>query len=340
MVTSPDGQSYVGQTKMSLKDRWDSHISCAFGNADGGCRLLNESIRDYGPENFEVDVLMSVPDKELLVREQECIKMYGTLYPLGLNFPPGDHAKNHCKLNDPVLPKYINVIRGNDMRIDGYLVVGHPSQEGAEMRFEGLTPRDQLKSAVSYLKELYGERVVCERECLAKFDDGYCVDYPGKPMRFFVTTELSEEENLWNACEYLDYCETTDPITDESLYIVPRTHGYYVKYGAYKDRRFFVDRHRSMDEKYEQAVRYLNELKHKKESAEDRYITKIPSGYRVDYGGRTYYYTCYTSKYNTMKERYSQAVAFLNTMLESGAAPTSVSSVESSNFVSRGSPAT
>jgi len=70
-ITSPSGKKYVGQCVKKLSNgknwghinRWKDHIRDS--NGRDCCRLLNLSIRKYGPENFKIELLIECKIEEL-----------------------------------------------------------------------------------------------------------------------------------------------------------------------------------------------------------------------------------------------------------------------------------
>lgn len=66
---------YVGKTVHSLESRWNAHIKTAFKGAPWP---LSKAIRKYGPENFALCILMTVPEDQLNVSERFCISIFGS----------------------------------------------------------------------------------------------------------------------------------------------------------------------------------------------------------------------------------------------------------------------
>jgi hypothetical protein len=62
-ITSPSGKKYIGQAVKKLKNekpwgymnRWKDHIRDSYNK--NCCRLLNNSIRKYGHENFQIELI-------------------------------------------------------------------------------------------------------------------------------------------------------------------------------------------------------------------------------------------------------------------------------------------
>lgn len=71
--TSPSGKSYIGQTIQSLSDRAGHN-----GKNYAGCPLFYRAIEKYGFENFEVEILATVPEEQLDQAEIKYIEIFDT----------------------------------------------------------------------------------------------------------------------------------------------------------------------------------------------------------------------------------------------------------------------
>jgi group I intron endonuclease len=87
------GKVYVGQTVMSLPERWGGHVRFA---AKGSTAHLSCAIRLHGSDAFWFQVLESVPDAALNEREQFWIARYNANDPaVGYNMSiGGDGGRN------------------------------------------------------------------------------------------------------------------------------------------------------------------------------------------------------------------------------------------------------
>jgi len=83
-ITSPSGKSYVGQTRLSLKQRMASHFS-----KKNGCTVLKNAIKKYGRDQMKIEIIWKGPVDNL--NEKECffIKQNNTLVPNGYNLMTG-----------------------------------------------------------------------------------------------------------------------------------------------------------------------------------------------------------------------------------------------------------
>jgi len=64
MIVGPTGKYYIGQTRLPLTIRWQTHVSRALGTAKNQCKHLASAIRKYGPAEFVIQALMIVETKE------------------------------------------------------------------------------------------------------------------------------------------------------------------------------------------------------------------------------------------------------------------------------------
>lgn len=90
ITSKTSGKSYIGQTKHTAHKRWLKHVQKAVSNTDKQqCWALNNAIRLYGADNFEVETLVECPLEELNDREVALIAEYKTLSPDGYNLSKG-----------------------------------------------------------------------------------------------------------------------------------------------------------------------------------------------------------------------------------------------------------
>lgn len=89
---------YVGQAccytgkenkKWGSKNRWKSHIREAYSDKKDHCQLLNQAIRKYDVDNFELKVLGKYHLTKLNEMEPYFIKEYNSLVPNGYNLNEG-----------------------------------------------------------------------------------------------------------------------------------------------------------------------------------------------------------------------------------------------------------
>ena len=98
LVNKTNGKKYVGQAqkyvtvnniKWGTEGRWGSHIREAINGSKDHCILLNQAIRKYGKENFEVIKLCDCLLIEMNALEQEYIDKERSRVPYGYNLRDG-----------------------------------------------------------------------------------------------------------------------------------------------------------------------------------------------------------------------------------------------------------
>jgi hypothetical protein len=101
IINTTTNKQYIGQTVSHRKNhnkyrpfgyegRFKDHISEAICNTKKKqCNYLNNSIRQYGKEVFNVELITTCNKEELDTLEELYIKQYNTLYPNGYNLTKG-----------------------------------------------------------------------------------------------------------------------------------------------------------------------------------------------------------------------------------------------------------
>lgn len=93
-----NGKCYVGQAakyvsknnkKWGTNGRWKSHTREAFGDCRDHCLLLNQALRKYGVEAFEVSTLCECFLEEMNDYEKKYMEEYNSLVPNGYNLREG-----------------------------------------------------------------------------------------------------------------------------------------------------------------------------------------------------------------------------------------------------------
>lgn len=98
ITNNVNSKIYIGQTKMSIEERYASHIRCSRTKNGDNC-LLYLAMRKYGVKNFSVSLVEcvreeSVDDLQKRLNELEVfyIKDFNSLKPNGYNMTPGGNA--------------------------------------------------------------------------------------------------------------------------------------------------------------------------------------------------------------------------------------------------------
>ena len=104
ILNKTNGKKYIGQAtcftgnnnnKWGTLGRWKSHIREAIKNNEDHCVLLNNAIRKYGVDNFEVLTLIKCHLNDLNQYEINFIDKHNSLVPNGYNLKTGgDNGKD------------------------------------------------------------------------------------------------------------------------------------------------------------------------------------------------------------------------------------------------------
>ena len=187
-ITSPSGKKYIGQAVKILKNgrnwgyinRWKDHIRDSKNN--DYCRLLNNSIRKYGADNFKVELIRECFINELDDYEKYYILEHNTVSPNGYNLTLGGRSciqteetqelkrlsmlgKNKGKIypkrirkrdEDNNLPKYIRHYVDSSGK-EGYRVSSHPILKNKSFLTKSITMEEKLQLAINYLNTVNAE---------------------------------------------------------------------------------------------------------------------------------------------------------------------------------------
>lgn len=194
-----NGKAYIGQASKFVsknnnswgtEGRWKSHIRDAMSTKKDHCLLLNQAIRKYSPENFNITKLCDCNLDEMNEIETDYIQIYNTLIPSGYNLSMGGSngkdseetrikksnarlGKKHSeetrlkiskgqlgnrRTTNSSLPKYIGEYK-KDGIVSGYTVksfpIGIEKKEYISKTFvNSKNPQESFKLAIAYLEEL------------------------------------------------------------------------------------------------------------------------------------------------------------------------------------------
>lgn len=104
LTNKETGKNYVGQAKCftgknnnrwGTIGRWKSHIREAFTPNQDHCTLLNNAIRKYGPDNFEVKTLIKCNVNDLDENEIKFVQQYNCITPNGYNLKFGGYSSKN-----------------------------------------------------------------------------------------------------------------------------------------------------------------------------------------------------------------------------------------------------
>ena len=183
-LTSPSGKKYIGQCckylssgkKWGYLSRWKDHIRDS--NTKNYCRLLNNAILKYSPENFLLEVIKECNIEELNYYEEYYINIYSTLTPNGYNLTTGGSicrqseetkklkqqsmiGKNKGRIlekrkrnreEDNKLPKYLRYYIDSSGK-EGYRITHHPSLKDRSFLGKQISLEEKLQLALNYLEQ-------------------------------------------------------------------------------------------------------------------------------------------------------------------------------------------
>lgn len=206
-ITSPSGKRYIGQTERHYEKRFREH--CALSNC---CILLENAIRKYGKDNMKFEVLLMINNECLDDYEIKFIQFYNTLEPAGYNIRTGGDKAKHsdaskqrmreAKLGDK------NHNFGKPRTAETKVAISN-AKSGEKHHFynKELSVEHKLALSKAHKKShvdlpMY---IVYVKERPAHYiSSGYSVvNHPVLKNKYFTSKNLSDEEKLTKAYEYL-----------------------------------------------------------------------------------------------------------------------------------------
>jgi len=185
-LTSPSNKKYVGQCvkllsnskKWGYLNRWKQHIRDTTNGKDN-CRLLNNAIRKYNPENFTIELIIECEIEDLDYYENFYIEQLNTMTPNGYNLISGKTlsrqsnetkelrrksmiGKNLGKVldkrerrrpEDLNLPKYLRYYRDSTGK-EGYRISHHPILKERSFLSKNISMEEKLQLAIKYLNSI------------------------------------------------------------------------------------------------------------------------------------------------------------------------------------------
>lgn len=94
-AVSPSGKRYIGQTTRGIQQRWQEHIHDALDPKKDRCKALNNAIRKYGGEAFQVFQLVCCLPWLLDEYEEAMISQHRCIVPHGYNIKLGGSSGRH-----------------------------------------------------------------------------------------------------------------------------------------------------------------------------------------------------------------------------------------------------
>ena len=260
---------YTKNTRVyNLIDRWNLHVTKAFGKTKGGSTLLHEAIKDKGYEKFKIYELVRCKPELIDMLEYIYINKLNTVHPNGYNLLSNKGhnqitkqkmslaqkgiPKNYIKLdkntyNDIILPpgiEYFTDGKGNF----GYRArkISNEKSERRSFLSKNLTMEEKLELAVAY------------RAGTKNFAPNFTCGH-----------NRTNEKSL-GLPQYMKYCKST---TSEGYRVTFRPllrtrsleskafYGTPIKKGKGFMEKTFTSKKFSLEEKHGQATQFLDECK-------------------------------------------------------------------------------
>ena len=149
-----NGKQYVGKTKQDIHERLKQH---KWSNYD---TLLHLAIKEHGIENFTVELLEVVADKESIQKEKEYTIAYNTLFPNGYNQMIGQSLSGgNNKMKGKHLPetwrKNCSRVGETNGRASIYKLIWKDTKEEIILRTR-LELKEYLQCSLSVIKKWMG----------------------------------------------------------------------------------------------------------------------------------------------------------------------------------------
>ena len=218
-----NGKCYIGQAmcftgsnnvRWGTLGRWKSHIREATKSNQDHCVLLNNAIRKYGEDNFEVSTLMKCHNSELDEYEIKFIEEYNCVSPNGYNLKKGGYSS---KNNEETILK---------------MKASHSGKEHSEKTKEKIG-KSQIGNRRTEKKRLHEEDNILPKYICANRKDkiitGYSIrcfpigikekEYL-KDKLFSISKYGSKEKTLESAIQYLSKLKEEYKYIEEEVIIV------------------------------------------------------------------------------------------------------------------------
>ena len=218
-ITSSSGKSYIGQTIMidskgKSRDhmtRFEEHCKEAYNN-QSGCVILNNAIRKYPKDSFQVEKITICHVHILDMYETFCIKFYNTLEPNGYNVREGGSNGRHSLLSRKRMS--LSKMGNNNHNF------GKPrstktkkaisdAKHGKKHHFYGKNLTQVHKKALSNVRKKYDKSLPMYM-CYVKArpthycSEGYAIcNHPNGKRKYFTSSKLTLEQKYNLAFKYL-----------------------------------------------------------------------------------------------------------------------------------------
>lgn len=142
------GKSYVGQTRRTLRARFNTH-KAVIGKSNA-CKALSDAMSKHGPENFSIELLREcTSQQDMDFWETKFIEDLGTFSPGGYNLTRGGAGKSGYKHSPESIERTVAAHRGKPLsdahkaKVSASLIGNH--------RALGMKHTDETKQRISDL---------------------------------------------------------------------------------------------------------------------------------------------------------------------------------------------
>lgn len=244
-LTSPSGKSYIGKTKRTFAYRIKRHLQRAKADDEKPqCKALNAALRQYGFDNFKVEILVECNESQLNYYEIKFIEAYNTLAPNGYNLTTGGEGREgphreeskdkmseaRRKYRNYTLPRNVVEINHDDgerhehgfrVILDKTYTFISSSMTMDEKFQEAIECYETIKSGGSYehsgkFKRHKDDEFVIPQGIVRRGDNGFALNKKGYPRKTFDFVGKTRRENLILALKH--YVDTVEYEGDEKNY--------------------------------------------------------------------------------------------------------------------------
>ncbi len=292
-LRAPNGSEYIGQTITPMPKRLSLHKQAAISSRNSS-PLLCAAIREFGIESFDVQIVCECDDDLLDEKETKNIRKYNTLFPYGLNVMSGGCGGSkkieYANSSNDQIPVDFNVDELPDTisEIDDGYVVKYPGRD--DKLFNAASSKfDNLLRALSYHRFWgYKARRIPDMY-LQNYKGSFVVKIPGYPDKYFVSKTKSDDEKRADALKFLMDIMSNEEKPELPGSIRTLRDGFRVKFPGIQDKHF-VAANKTAEDKYQEAKKFLEELREhgvpEPEFPKVKGLQKYRNGFRVRLPGQ------------------------------------------------------
>ena len=219
-----NNMEYVGQAvhfinsknrkkKWGYLGRWKNHLIKIKNKKNdqyaASCRYLDNAIKKYGENNFEIKVLKICKEEELNYWEKYFIKERNTMAPNGYNLTDGGLSHRKSDSTKKLMSQIMKIKGGHLHTEETKKKISETMKSDPEIQ-QKLLERNKLKKGIPQKKQprkYYHDnnlpKYISSKKRAGEFV-GYVVHLPKQKTKTFSNSKYSMEENLEKAKKYLN----------------------------------------------------------------------------------------------------------------------------------------